>query len=382
MPCQEGAEPVDRRTGDRTASGALVTWLMRTVFIGFVVSVMYAGVVRGHDLPTLLVIGGFAVASLVVQLGWVSRPGIELAPGMRLAVLGVLAVLVYGPLPWLGSAWYSVPGFLAGSALLLLRPAAGWLVFIAVLVSVPAIKAANLVHPLLVVNVAGSTLITGLVVFGLTWMARAVHQLHAVRVELARIAVAEERLRFARDLHDLLGLSLSAITLKAELAQRLMPIDRDRADNELAEITDIARHALSDVRKVATGYRELSLDEESRSAESVLGAAEVDVRLNVHYGELPTDVRTVLATVLREGVTNVLRHSAKGSRCVITIRQVDRVVMMEIVNNGVEERTTSVVGGNGLRNLSARVNRLGGELTAGMSADGTFRLSARVPAKA
>jgi signal transduction histidine kinase len=371
-----------RGRGDDPAevSATVSTWVMRTVFIGFAVSVMYTNLVRGRDVETLLTIGGFVIASLIVQLGYISRPGLELSPRMRYVVLGLMAVLVFGPLPLLGSLWHAIPGFLAGSALLLLRPAAGWFVFMAVLVTVPAIKAVNLVHPLLVVQFAGSTLITGLVVFGLTWMARAVHQLRSARFELARIAVAEERMRFARDLHDLLGLSLSAITLKAELALRLMDVDADRAGHELVEIGDIARLALADVRLVASGYQELSLNEESRSAESVLVAADVDVRLNMHYGELPPEVRTVLATVLREGVTNVLRHSAKGARCEITVRQVDRMVMLEIVNNGAERVSAPSVGGSGLRNLSARVAELGGELTAGMSVDGTFRLSARVPA--
>ena len=371
-----------RGRGDDPAevSATVSTWVMRTVFIGFAVSVMYTNLVRGRDVETLLTIGGFVIASLIVQLGYISRPGLELSSRMRYVVLGLMAVLVFGPLPLLGSLWHAIPGFLAGSALLLLRPVAGWFVFVAVLVTVPAIKAVNLVHPLLVVQFAGSTLITGLVVFGLTWMARAVHQLRSARFELARIAVAEERMRFARDLHDLLGLSLSAITLKAELALRLMDVDPDRANHELAEIGDIARLALADVRLVASGYQELSLNEESRSAESVLVAADVDVRLNMHYGELPPEVRTVLATVLREGVTNVLRHSAKGARCEITVRQVDRMVMLEIVNNGAERTSGPSVGGSGLRNLSARVAELGGELTAGMSVDGTFRLSARVPA--
>ena len=92
------------------------------------------------------------------------------------------------------------------------------------------------------------------------------------------MAVAEERLRFARDLHDLLGLSLSAITLKSELTRRLLDTDPDRAAEELTEILGLARQALADVRSVASGYRELSLDNESRSARSVLAAADVEVR--------------------------------------------------------------------------------------------------------
>ncbi|MGX7828616.1 sensor histidine kinase [Actinokineospora sp. 24-640] len=383
MPLGQSAEgefapsPSDEQTP--RAISQLAGWLMPAVFIGFVVTGVLIAVLGGRDARTVLIIAGFAVASLVVQLFYVSRVDLHIRPPMSYLVLLLQAFLVYMPLLLIGPAWWSVPGFLAGSALLLLRPAAGWLVFIAVLVSVPVAKAANLVHPLIVANTAGGLLITGLVVYGLTWMGRAVYQLRAARVELARIAVADERMRFARDLHDLLGLSLSAITLKTELAQRLMAVDQDRARQELAEIIDISRLALADVRLVANGYRELSLNEESRSAESVLVAADVDVRLEMHYGELSPEVRTVLATVLREGVTNVLRHSAKGARCEITVRQVDRMVTMEIVNNGVAGQPGLSPGGSGLRNLSARVARLGGQLTAGLSPDGTFRLSARVP---
>ncbi|MGW5054318.1 sensor histidine kinase [Actinokineospora sp. NPDC004072] len=383
VPHEVGAEadPVRTSADEQTAveSGRLTNWVTRTVFIIFVVGILQRSWANGAPLGTLITIALFGFASLGVQL-WVSKPDAAVQPRHRYLVLGLLAAFIYLPLLVLGPAWESVPGFLAGSALLLLRPAAGWLVFLAVLVSVPAVKAASLVDPLQVVNIAGSTLITGLVVFGLTWMGRSVHQLRTARYELARIAVAEERMRFARDLHDLLGLSLSAIALKTELAQRLMVVDQDRARHELGEIVDIAQLALADVRLVANGYRDLSLNEESRSAESVLVAADVDVRLEMHYGELSPEVRTVLATVLREGVNNVLRHSVKGARCEITVRQVDRMVVLEIVNNGVAGQPRLSPGGSGLRNLSARVARLGGELTAGLAPDGTFRLSARVPA--
>src|SRR5205823_5301028 len=123
--------------------------------------------------------------------------------------------------------------------------------------------------------------ISGLATFGLTWMVRSVTELRAARTRLAQAAVAEERLRFARDLHDLLGLSLSAITLKSELARRLVTVDPDKARDELTEILAISRLALADVRLVASGYRELSLQEESRSAESLLAAADVDVRIEL-----------------------------------------------------------------------------------------------------
>jgi signal transduction histidine kinase len=212
-----------------------------------------------------------------------------------------------------------------------------------------------------------------------------VTELYAARTELAKAAVAEERLRFARDLHDLLGLSLSAIALKTELTDRLLVADTKRASIELVEILQLSRQALADVRSVADGYRELSLLKESRSVEAELTAAEVVVRMEVEPGELPAPVATVLAVVLREGVTNVLRHS-KLERCDIAVSHSGKDVRLAIFNDGVgaddadpETRPASEATGNGIRNLSDRVATLGGELTAGPAPDGRYCLRAVVP---
>ncbi|MEO3858414.1 histidine kinase [Acrocarpospora sp. B8E8] len=155
----------------------------------------------------------------------------------------------------------------------------------------------------------------GLITYSLTWMARSVRQLRAARRELAEVALAEARLRFAQDLHDLVGLSLSAITLKSDLTRRLILRDPGRARTVLADVLEICRHALADARSVASEYREMSLEAECRTAQSLLATAELDVRINLDYGELPAEVATVLATVLREGVTNVFpcrRRSPAG----------------------------------------------------------------------
>jgi signal transduction histidine kinase len=135
------------------------------------------------------------------------------------------------------------------------------------------------------------------------------------------------------------------------------------------------------VRSVASGYRELSLDAEAGSARSVLLAADVDAHIRFEHGELSAQVGTVLATVLREGVTNVLRHS-KAERCEITVRQEDGRVRMDIVNDGVPPAPTEPGphGGSGIDNLAVRVAALGGRLTAGVDPDGRFRLHAALPA--
>jgi signal transduction histidine kinase len=194
------------------------------------------------------------------------------------------------------------------------------------------------------------------------------------------MAIAQERLRFAQDLHELLGRSLSSITLNGELTRRLLDSDADRAATELTEILHLARQALADVRSVASGYRELSLDDESRSARTVLNAADVVVTMTVDFGELPVLIRTFLAFALREGVTNVLQHS-NAQQCDIEIVRRESSVCLDIVNDGVPDDPDEVSEGpgSGLRNLTERVNRLGGELFARPEDSDKFHLHAEIP---
>lgn len=320
---------------------------------------------------------GYLLGVLHIQLAYFSRPSTRLRSLPSYAMLVLQAGLVLLPLSF-GLPWLALPGFLAGNVLMVLRPAVAAPVFVAIMVGVGAQAGATGAAFDVALNVVGAV-VSGSVVYGLTWMARSVTELRHTRLQLTRVAVAEERLRFARDLHDLLGLSLSAITLKSELAQRLVPRCVPRAREEVTEILAISRLALADARLVASGYRELSLHDEFRAAESLLAAAEVEVHLDIKYGELPGTVGTLLATVLREGVTNVLRHS-KGERCEIIVRQRDHMVSLDIVNDGVAGAAGSGSAGSGIHNLSYRVALLGGEVTAGLEPDGRFRLRARVPA--
>jgi two-component system sensor histidine kinase DesK len=322
----------------------------------------------------------YMLVLLGLQLFYFSRPPATPQSRMRYVALLAQACLVYLPLLEFKESWVGLPSFLAGSILLALPPVLGIVGFTAVVASM-GLAQWIFTHSLLdVVYTSASTVILGLTVYGLTRLANLVIELHAARSELARMAVAEERLRFARDLHDLLGYSLSAITLKSELTHRLVVTQPARAQEELSEVLDISRRALADVRSVASGYRELSLDAEAKSARSVLLAADVDAHLRFDHGGLPVQVRTVLATVLREGVTNVLRHS-KAERCEITVRQEGGRVRLDIVNDGVQPAPTGPAphGGSGIDNLSARIAALGGRLTAGVDPDGRFRLHATLP---
>ncbi|MGW6446923.1 sensor histidine kinase [Lentzea sp. NPDC055074] len=312
-----------------------------------------------------------------LQLRVFSRPGSNLHSGKAYLALGVMAGLVYVPYPFFPNAWHGMPGFLAGSALLVLPGRVRWFVFFAVALSNSLIKAQFVSDPAQLAYYAVSAMVAGMVVYGLSRLPSLVKQLETARSDLADLAVSQERLRFARDLHDLLGFSLSAITLKVELAIRMLGTHTERATRELVEILGIAREALTDVRAVASSYRELSLADEIESARSVLIAAGVRATIEANHPELSPRSRTVLATVLREGVTNLLRHS-EATRCTITISVTDRLASIDIVNDGTPEEISGERG-SGLTNLATRTTAIGGSLLAQTTSDGGYRLHAEVP---
>ncbi|MFI9455434.1 sensor histidine kinase [Amycolatopsis sp. NPDC052450] len=391
LPVPEQAEPaeaaLEQEPGHWSRIDARnVQWTMSAVFVIFSLSAMARAFMLTDDGWSLLLIAGYLTALTTLQLSYFARPNVRLRSRQSYALLFVQACLIFLPLIPLGHAWVSLPSLFAGTALLVLPPLAGWTAFAATAAGVVLIRIGYGTDFLGGFYSFASILNTGLMVFGLIWLIRLVTELGETRKRLAEVAVAEERLRFARDLHDLLGMSLSAIALKSELTSRIMDIDTNRASDELLEILGLTRQALADVRSVASGYRELSLDQESRSAQAVLVAADVQVRLEIEQDDLPTTVRTVLAVVLREGVTNVLRHS-KVERCEIAVRRTVNGVALDIVNDGVQngrppspERPARVEApGSGITNMSDRVAGLGGELTAGVEADGRFRLRAVVP---
>jgi two-component system sensor histidine kinase DesK len=322
----------------------------------------------------------YVVALVALQLAYFSRPEARPAPPLSYLALFAQACLVYLPMLQFQEAWVGLPGFLAGSVLLALPPLLAWSGFGTIVASMALAQWIFTGRLLDIAYTMVTTVNVGLIVFGLTRLAGLVGQLHEARSELAQMAVARERLRFARDLHDLLGYSLSAITLKSELTHRLVIKQPERAQEELSEVLDISRRALADVRSVASGYRELSLDAEARSAQSVLVAADVDVHMDIDGSRLPVLVGTLMATVLREGITNVLRHS-KAEWCEITVRRDHGGARMDIVNDGVPQAPPEPGrhGGSGISNLSARAGAMGGTLTAGLDPDGRFRLRVTVP---
>jgi two-component system sensor histidine kinase DesK len=201
-------------------------------------------------------------------------------------------------------------------------------------------------------------------------------ELVEARDELARSAVAEERLRFARDLHDLLGHSLSLIALKSELAGRLAEIDPARARAEMADVEAAARRALAEVRDAVSGYRQVSLAQALAEARSALSAAGITLRSPAPGEPLPGAVDAVLGWVVREATTNVLRHS--GARAVtVDLVPGDGDVTLTVTDDG--NGAAAGVTGAGLTGLAERVEALGGRLAAGLAGSAGFRLAATLP---
>src|SRR5215211_6874230 len=224
------------------------------------------------------------------------------------------------------------------------------------------------------------TVVLGLWAIAFVRQVAAVAELQAVREELARLAVSEERLRFARDLHDLLGHSLSLITLKSELAGRLLPAAPQKAATEVHDIEGVARQALREVREAVAGYRRPTLDEELAGASEMLEAAGISCRIENEVGVLPNEVDAVLAWAVREGTTNVIRHS-RAKHCQIRLGHEDHEIYAEITDDGEGSRgDDEEASGSGLSGLAERVATYAGHIEAGPPPDGGFRLRVGLPA--
>src|SRR5215218_6837189 len=209
----------------------------------------------------------------------------------------------------------------------------------------------------------------------------AVAELTSAREELARMAVNEERLRFARDLHDLLGHSLSLITLKSELAGRLLPAAPEKAATEVHDIEGVARQALREVREAVAGYRRPTLDEELAGASEMLEAAGIACRIDNEAGVLPNAVDAVLAWAVREGTTNVIRHSRAG-HCRIILARDGEEIYAEITDDGQGyQKESGEDSGSGLSGLTERVATFAGRVETGSLPDGGFRLRVGLPTR-
>ena len=225
-------------------------------------------------------------------------------------------------------------------------------------------------------------LLTAFGIRGTGYLVTVNRELQEAREELARNAVAEERMRFARDLHDLLGHSLSLIALKSELARRLATVDPVRAGAEMADVEDAARRALAEVRDAVSGYRQVTCAQSLAEARAALTGAGIAVRLPDRVPVLPGAADVALGWVVREATTNVLRHSGAGQVAVELTEDDGRAVLTVTDDGRGGVPGVTVLGttsGSGLAGLRERVGALGGELVAGPVDGGGYRLRASVP---
>ncbi|KAA0933760.1 sensor histidine kinase [Streptomyces apricus] len=217
------------------------------------------------------------------------------------------------------------------------------------------------------------------------WLLDAVFELDAARETRTRLAVAEERLRFGRDLHDVMGRNLAVIALKSELAVQLARRERPEAVDQMIEVQRIAQESQREVREVVRGYREADLGAELAGAQGVLGAAGVDCTVTGSATGLPAAVQSALGWVVREATTNVLRHG-DARRCLVSLERAGGRVVLTVENDGAERSGQDPSGGSGrgpggtgLAGLRERLAAVAGTLEAGPAGGGLFRVVAEVP---
>lgn len=345
-------------------------------------------------LPWMLFLG-FPIADLVTTP---RPPAVVALAGVLLAVFVVAYVTVFAQLGcggaalwraeivvaavgtglafWLGTGWSGLLIYV--SAALAVGLPWRW-VWPSVLVAAGACAAVNAMHGLLgeLYFLPLLCLLTAFALQGTRHLLSLNAELAEARDELARNAVAEERLRFARDLHDLLGHSLSLIALKSELAGRLAERDPVRAREEMADVEAAARRALAEVRDAVSGYRQVSFAQALAEARSALSAAGIALRGPARTPSLPGKVDGVLGWVVREATTNVLRHSGAG-QVTVDLAADDALAVLTISDDG-RGATGTPDPGSGLAGLAERVEALGGRLDAGVAGGRGFRLRAELP---
>jgi two-component system sensor histidine kinase DesK len=331
--------------------------------------------------PVAVALGALQLRhSLVAARG--ERPA---GAAMTFALLSALAVV---PTLWFKIQWWGTTSFVVASAAMLFR---GWTRRVLCGVPLVGVSVGIGVYDWFTydpwtgvhtgVGWAAVTLGMGGGLYAATQLIRTLDELHVLRVELADQAVAYERLRVSRDLHDLLGQSLAAVSLKGDLALALLPAEPTAARAEIDGIVAVARTALRDTRAVIDAPHAPSLSAELDGAAALLDAAKIRARIEVDLAGLGSPVEDVLAWATREGVTNVVRHS-EASTCSILGWRDHGTVWLEVANDGA--RTTTGKGhdpGQGLAGLAERVYAVSGRLAA-TNSNGWFRLVVEIPESA
>ncbi|SNQ46245.1 putative two-component system sensor kinase [Frankia canadensis] len=389
-------------------------WRWRRVASVFLVYLGYAAsdMVALHDNPLVIAYG--AVLLVVFSAVYLITVPLVAFLGRREylwpALLGMVACIA-AYVPVVGGGGLVMTVYLSVALVLLARP----------IVSIPLVLAIAAVDTWLPQHVdwwqahgaqwslSAPVLLAALTMYGVRAGARSQAELSRAHQEIERLAKEQERLRIARDLHDLLGHALTTITVKAELASKLADRDPARAADEMAQVAALGRQGLADVRATVAGYREVSLVTELAAARQVLAAAGIRAELPASVEEVPGQLRELFGWVVREGVTNAVRHSGAhhlritlGGACADSddagsgsagsgigggigsdgIELVDDGRGPAPVN-GAAGAVAGSPGGAGLRGLAERVAAAGGRLETGpaspSAASPGFRLRVVVP---
>jgi two-component system, NarL family, sensor histidine kinase DesK len=359
-------------------------WLLVAIHIPFIV---FAAATAGLGLSFVPLKQDPLLLTLTLVAGAIQlRHSLAAAAGARPRywpwTLFILIALAFAPLSLAAERWMSLQFYVLASLAMLLRgraaliaTAVGFLVCEASLVVVyPDATPTQFVFALC--YWAAILFLGAGALFAATRLVRLLDELRDARNDLADLAIGRERLRISRDLHDVLGQSLSAVSLKGDLAVGLLERgDVSRATAEIESLVSVARSALRDVRHVAHHEPPIALALEIDRAVNLLASVGTETRVNTTGERLSAATEELLAWSLREGITNVLRHSS-ATVCSISIAREDGAVRLAVTNDGAMPPSH---GGNGLSGLAARATALSGTVTARAIGDDGFRLTVTVP---
>ena len=335
-------------------------------------------IVTSHS-PAVATVAVVSVGAFSVTFLWLAlAPPHPRSPRRVIGALAVMAVLAAG-LALLGTttAVYLITvAAMAGDALV------GRLALPVILLATGGVALYSVANEGTLEDILTETvvpLVVGLFAFGLARLNAANLELMAAREEVATLAVANERLRFARDLHDLLGHSLTVMRAKSELAARLVDGDPERARSEMEEVEQLARQALVDAREAISGYRHSTLASELANGRVALRSAGIEVDVAVDGVPADEEIDETLGWVLREAVTNVVRHSG-AARCRVEAAPDGDGIRLEVADDGHGPSTDGdPQAGSGLVGLHERLAAVGGTLDVGPAPGGGFRMVAWVP---
>ncbi|MGW1893575.1 sensor histidine kinase [Streptomyces sp. NPDC002004] len=365
--------------------------LRRAPYIFYPAIVVAAGalsdILAGRDNPAWESIAGLLALCgcylLSIRTAFNDRCGraMVLLPALALTVLTVVLSLRFDE----GMLWLFCLPAVVWSALASWRRLLSPTLAVALVTVLAGVIAVNREDDLIdALGIAYATQLSGIAAATIVRLFSTVMELREAQEELALSAVAEERLRFSRDLHDLLGHSISLIVVKAEAVRRFADDDPDTVKRHAGDIEAVGRTALEEIREAVSGYREPALKAELKGAELALADAGIAAVIRHDGPPLPTGADALLGWVVREGVTNVIRHSNARS-CRISVEHGPESVVLSITNDGADTAGDGRKGdggtpGHGLLGLAERLSSAGGTLGAAPVASGDFHLVATLPA--